>query len=412
MRDEEVQTDGVEEGSAKLLGNLANPEMEYPQVLYRKHTVMWGVAACAVVYYVVLSQGEGSSHFQEGLVAACAIFLFCVTVHLPDSLYMSRPHPVFWRALEGLAMGYIAFLVFLAFQSPSQARHLFTIFDSSLGVPLPVRDYADDCRIFTPEHPDSPIYNIQSCVLDVYMMAHLMGWWMKMLIVRDVKLCWVLSLIFEFMEVSLRHQLPNFWECWWDSLVLDIAICNAGGIYLGYLTCRFLEVRQYHWGVGQDIRPSTGRFHLVTRSAIQLIPFSWQNYCWDLLSSPRNFLGVVIYIALFNLVDLSNFYLKTSLWIPADHWILLIRLLFWSSVSTIMTREYYDYLYNKVKLGSFVWLAVFALMMEWLVVVKNLEDASDEPMPVWLKTIWTLVCLGLVSQYLILLYRSRLSSKY
>jgi hypothetical protein len=27
----------------------------------------------------------------------------------------------------------------------------------------------------------------------------------------------------------LQHMLPNFNECWWDSWVLDVAICNSLG---------------------------------------------------------------------------------------------------------------------------------------------------------------------------------------
>lgn len=26
----------------------------------------------------------------------------------------------------------------------------------------------------------------------------------------------IISVMFEFLEYSLEHQLPNFSECWWD----------------------------------------------------------------------------------------------------------------------------------------------------------------------------------------------------
>lgn len=88
-------------------------------------------------------------------------------------------------------------------------------FDSNLGVPLPEKSYAEDCRIFTPEHPSSLFFNIVDA-LDVHFIAHFAGWWFKMMIIRDVKLCWICSALFELMEVTFRHWLPNFWECWWD----------------------------------------------------------------------------------------------------------------------------------------------------------------------------------------------------
>ena len=36
------------------------------------------------------------------------------------------------------------------------------------------------------------------------------------LIIRDYWLLTVISVLFEVLEYSLEHQLPNFCECWWD----------------------------------------------------------------------------------------------------------------------------------------------------------------------------------------------------
>jgi hypothetical protein len=44
---------------------------------------------------------------------------------------------------------------------------------------------------------------------------------------------WCISIAFELCEKTLQHWLPNFNECWWDSWLLDVAICNAIGIYTG-----------------------------------------------------------------------------------------------------------------------------------------------------------------------------------
>lgn len=30
-------------------------------------------------------------------------------------------------------------------------------------------------------------------------------------------------------------------------MILDILLCNGGGIWLGMTVCRFLEMRTYHW---------------------------------------------------------------------------------------------------------------------------------------------------------------------
>lgn len=48
------------------------------------------------------------------------------------------------------------------------------------------------------------------------MIAHLLGWFGKAILLRDFYLCWFLSIMFEVLELSLQHLLPNFAECWWD----------------------------------------------------------------------------------------------------------------------------------------------------------------------------------------------------
>jgi hypothetical protein len=44
----------------------------------------------------------------------------------------------------------------------------------------------------------------------------LLGWLGKALLFRDVYLCWIMSILFEILEMTFEHMLPNFKECWWD----------------------------------------------------------------------------------------------------------------------------------------------------------------------------------------------------
>lgn len=48
-------------------------------------------------------------------------------------------------------------------------------------------------------------------------------------------------------QVAFAHLLPNFVECWWDALILDILLCNGLGIYCGLVLCRKLENETYEW---------------------------------------------------------------------------------------------------------------------------------------------------------------------
>lgn len=52
---------------------------------------------------------------------------------------------------------------------------------------------------------------------------------------------------FSFLQIAFSHLLENFKECWWDSILLDILICNGLGIHFGLYLCQKLEMRKYYW---------------------------------------------------------------------------------------------------------------------------------------------------------------------
>ena len=129
-------------------------------------------------------------------------------------------------------------MTFILLLPLNEARKVFKIFHPSFGNDLPEKNYADDCRVFTPDHPVSSMNNIYEAVFDVHFIAHLGGWWFKMMIIRDTKVAWIISGTFELIEISLRHWLPNFWECWWDHVSHIYSSLfsgkNFGGNFVNY----------------------------------------------------------------------------------------------------------------------------------------------------------------------------------
>ncbi|GMP83539.1 hypothetical protein CsSME_00037417 [Camellia sinensis var. sinensis] len=107
------------------------------------------------------------------------------------------------------------------------ARQFMKFLHPDLGVELPERSYGADCRIYVPENPTNRFKN--DTLFDEFVPAHIFGWWGKAIMIRNQPLLWVLSIGFELMELTFRHMLPNFNECWWDSIILDILICNWFG---------------------------------------------------------------------------------------------------------------------------------------------------------------------------------------
>lgn len=84
----------------------------------------------------------------------------------------------------------------------------------------------DDCRL--------RMYNIRP-VMDRFVIAHLIGWAIKAAIVPNRLPLWIASASFEIVERVVAPLLPSLRECWWDSLIIDIFLCNAAGIEIGLL---------------------------------------------------------------------------------------------------------------------------------------------------------------------------------
>lgn len=162
------------------------------------------------------------------------------------------------------------------------ARRILAFIDPSLGVPLPEKSYAEDCRFrWASIYPQ----------LDGFVFAHIFGWYVKALILRDHWLCWIISIMFEFMEYSLQHQLPNFAECWWDHWILDVLISNWLGIWAGMKTCQYLAMKTYDWRSIQDIPTVTGK---VMRTVSQFTPHSWMSFEWAASKTFKGYLTVIL----------------------------------------------------------------------------------------------------------------------
>jgi len=114
--------------------------------------------------------------------------------------------------------------------------------------------------------------------MDGFVIAHAMGWFCKTLIIRDFWMTNIMSVSFEFLEYSLEHQLPNFSECWWDHWILDVLVCNLGGILLGNWALKRLKNKEYNW-IG--LRKQVGYKKKMKRAIAQFTPYSWVSFSWQ-----------------------------------------------------------------------------------------------------------------------------------
>ena len=190
------------------------------------------------------TQEEREALQQKGaIIGMCFAFVAYGSIHFPSTI-MTRPHALFWRMILSIFCLYAMFMTYLCMLPRDQARKALLVLDSQLNKPMEERSYGEYC--------DLSIENLLDNIIDVHFPAHLLGWWGKMIIMRDWYVAWVCSIGFEICELTFRHWLPNFYECWWDHLFLDLFGCNLLGIILGYYTLKYFSASKINWVYDPD----------------------------------------------------------------------------------------------------------------------------------------------------------------
>ncbi|KAL7067853.1 phosphatidyl serine synthase family protein [Cryptosporidium serpentis] len=340
-----------------------------------------------------------------GIYGSVIFFLVFAILQLPDSI-MRRPHPIFWRFLLGLSILYLSFLIFLLFQDIESILSALRNIDFSLDKSTVEVNYTEEsCSLL--DWSNGILYNVRQR-LDFFAFAHFFGWFIKALILRDNFLLWFNSIFFEWLELTFKHLLPNFHECWWDHLILDIFGCNFLGIIAGNIFIRKIKLYQYNWhnsySLGSfnklddtsmksdvsitkatsktakdlfDFTDNINFFFLNLRSKYKKVEnssdnsifnnkkpkrdivymainlwskfgiYTWTEYKWPkTLSNMKGFMTFLLLTVIVQLVDLNYFFIKAELLLPVSHWILALRTICVAICGAAATRELYEFVTN------------------------------------------------------------------
>lgn len=417
-----------EQINPKIAASFPLEELDYPKIALVPHTLTSLVFACSVVLYIAFYtpyDGENSFYGFIGedaekvifpkiffyLKALLAIIVIFGVSYLPDSI-MRRPHPICWRLLFSAALFYMMVVLFLVSLTREDARYMLKVFDLKLNQAPEYKSYADDCSITTSHFPYIDLSNIwKNC--DMYVFAHFLGWFVKYLAIRNLWMAMFLSAFFEILEITFKHWLINFTECWWDQLVLDLFGMNLLGIYLGYYACQIFKMKNYEWLVTTKEKGGKSKCNnLYSKSFLKcFFPSDVEIYSWDFLSSTKMFLGVIWFVLIFNLCDLSHFFLKTILWLPITHYVLAYRIFMWGFMCIMGIREYYEYLTNKEckKIGMFLWLCHLMLFIEWVLIYKFSRDMFHEEFPIHVVYFWSIIFISLGITGIRVIYKDLIS---
>ncbi|CAD5125368.1 DgyrCDS13607 [Dimorphilus gyrociliatus] len=357
---------------------------------WRTHTIITLIVFSLCLGYVAFYENISSNpdfNTKRGVAAVIIAFVLFGVTHVPDGPF-TRPHPALWRFMLCLSIVYELFLVFILFQTPSDARKLLKHIDDDLGKPLPEKSYGGNCLIYDRNNTEDPWHNVWD-KMDGFVVIHFVGWWLKTLILRDYWLCMVISIMFEVLEYTFEHQLPNFSECWWDHWIMDALVCNGLGIYLGMKTLNYLSMKRYHWRGMWNIPTYRGK---ITRVLKQFTPYFWTDFQWKPTSSFKRWIATLGIIGMVLLAEMNTFYLKFVLWVPPPHFLCLGRLallLFWGAAAMRETFQYLDDRGCK-KFGTQSWLIAAIIITELLITIKFDSETITKPLPSHIIYVWTI----------------------
>uniref|UniRef100_A0A7S2RQ52 Phosphatidylserine synthase n=1 Tax=Mucochytrium quahogii TaxID=96639 RepID=A0A7S2RQ52_9STRA len=309
-----------------------------------------------------------TNRVKVGLVVSASAFLLYCVLQLRDG-HLIRPHPAVWRIAHGAGLLYFILLTFLLCQELEGIQTFLKLFDPNVGRNETEHSYGDDCRIYIHDDEENPYRNLFAQIFDRFTIAHFAGWAIKALILRDWSLMWVCSVLFEILEVTFQHMYPNFNECWWDHLILDVFGCNFAGMVVGMKLVEYLNAKEYSWTGMKGIPSNIGK---MKRVALQFTPRSFHVYRWQIFESWKRFVigSLIVFILL--LGEMNAFLIKSTFGIPIDSDINLYRLTFWVFMTYMTVFEAHLYAEGRTRrIGVNAWLGSSLVALETMLVVKH-----------------------------------------
>ncbi|XP_022190894.2 phosphatidylserine synthase 1 isoform X1 [Nilaparvata lugens] len=336
------------------------------ELFYRPHTItLLAVSIAAVVYFsFIRDEHNVDDNIRAGI--CCVVFFFVIisVLAFPNGPF-TRPHPAVWRIVFGLSVLYLLILVFLLFQKYKTIKSVLVWVDPALEhfhIDMD-KEYGVNCSVITFEN----IWNH----IDIFALAHFLGWAFKAVLVRHLGILWAISILWEFTEIAFAHLLPNFVECWWDALILDVLLCNGLGIWVGLKICKCLEMREYKWVSIRDIHSTTGK---LKRVMLQFTPVTWTEVRWlDPTCTYMRFFAICQLVIFWQVCELNTFFLKHIFEMPPNHPLVIVRLVFIGIVVAPSVRQYYMYVTDTQckRVGTQCWVYGAIMATEALLCIKN-----------------------------------------
>jgi hypothetical protein len=357
--------------------------------------IVTGAVLIVMLGLISRANSEASENYGPAVrttfLGLTVLIVFYCMLHTKDGL-MIRPHPMLWRAVHGAAFSYVIFLgivMILPNRLGISFVHDFLMPDIAGGAAQVFSKQQNALvRHLDPSECAITFSNVFRQVTSIYFFAHVFGWWGKMCLLRDWSMCLQYSVTFELVELSLVWLIPEFEECWWDSIVMDMLGANMLGLLLGSQTLRWLACRSYDWEPFDKNKPLFEHFRVLIK---KLTPFSWSDYYWP--NDPKCWiLSSVAWIGAL-VLEVNSFIVLHALVIRPSHWFNIFRLCLLGAQGAQSVPEWYEYVRgNTERIGHNTWLVLLIIALELMIGLKYGRGGVpyDQTRPPWK----TVACIG------------------
>lgn len=297
-------------------------------------------------------------------VLATALVLFpngSFTKNLSEMVY----YPLVKKSLLCLSSLYLVLILSLMFLQQSDIIDGLQYMDRSIAS-------RDDSRVIHNLDCNLSLGNILSHI-DTFMPGHVAGWTLKSMHLRHCGLAWTSGVVWEITEAFLSYSLPQFSECWWDSLLFDAVLCNTIGIAIGMMMLESLKLHKYNWAIVVNAKCSNG------------VP----------MKIFRRSLVVFAMMLLFQVAEMNIFLIKHIFHIPSKHALIMARWILVLLISFPLVNQYYHYMTTTNNINSFsiqskITFAIF--IAEFLLCIR-----FDAPHPEVLSIIAFVIFIAIVN---------------
>ncbi|ANQ08865.1 Phosphatidyl serine syntase [Plasmodium coatneyi] len=206
---------------------------------------------------------------------------------------------------NALIMFYYPIVLFLHFFTTSEVGSMIKHIFKNITFHTVEKSYMENCNSFE---------NVKD-KFDVFVIAHLGGWFVKALAIRNFFVLNLNSVLFELIELRFQHILPNFYECWWDHIILDVLVCNLAGILIGFLVMKWLKMPLFSWNLPDKFKPNKKGIIFPTVDRLLRKVFT----------NSSSLMLLVFFCLMANLNDLNIFFLKAQLHLLQTNYLVLFR---------------------------------------------------------------------------------------